>query len=102
MDQSAQPGGPLSWELFQEQYRRVRQRRHLCYPTRSDAHTSELKSLMRISYAVFPSKKKPIHTTILPTRAITATGVRVEQVLTPITYNNLVTSCLAQTTSSAI
>src|SRR3546814_10802848 len=31
--------------------------------TRSEEHTSELQSLMRISYAVFCLKKKKIHTT---------------------------------------
>src|SRR3546814_10428194 len=30
-------------------------------PTRSEEHTSELQSLMRISYAVFCLKKKKIH-----------------------------------------
>src|SRR3546814_8877253 len=30
----------------------------LTYPTRSEEHTSELQSLMRISYAVFCLKKK--------------------------------------------
>src|SRR3546814_10278389 len=30
---------------------------------RSDEHTSELQSLMRISYAVFCLKKKKVHTT---------------------------------------
>src|SRR3546814_7035204 len=29
-----------------------------CFPTRSEEHTSELQSLMRISYAVFCLKKK--------------------------------------------
>src|SRR3546814_10498176 len=32
------------------------------FPTRSEEHTSELQSLMRISYAVFCLKKKTIHT----------------------------------------
>src|SRR3546814_7031189 len=32
-------------------------------PTRSEEHTSELQSLMRISYAVFCLKKKKTHTT---------------------------------------
>src|SRR3546814_6871679 len=32
-------------------------------PRRSEEHTSELQSLMRISYAVFCLKKKKIHTT---------------------------------------
>src|SRR3546814_8182423 len=35
----------------------------LLVPERSEEHTSELQSLMRISYAVFCSKKKQIHTT---------------------------------------
>src|SRR3546814_1295949 len=33
------------------------------YLSRSEEHTSELQSLMRISYAVFCLKKKNIHTT---------------------------------------
>src|SRR3546814_2176664 len=33
---------------------------HAC-PRRSEEHTSELQSLMRISYAVFCLKKKPSH-----------------------------------------
>src|SRR3546814_8396281 len=33
------------------------------YPPRSEEHTSELQSLMRISYAVFCLKKKKTHTT---------------------------------------
>src|SRR3546814_10151974 len=32
----------------------------VCDPTRSEEHTSELQSLMRISYAVFCLKKKTI------------------------------------------
>src|SRR3546814_9557061 len=32
-------------------------------PVRSEEHTSELQSLMRISHAVFCLKKKPTHTT---------------------------------------
>src|SRR3546814_7797838 len=35
--------------------------------TRSEEHTSELQSLMRISYAVFCLKKKTIKITIMPT-----------------------------------
>src|SRR3546814_5691699 len=34
-------------------------------PPRSEEHTSELQSLMRISYAVFCLKKKKRHTTII-------------------------------------
>src|SRR3546814_6222415 len=33
------------------------------FPQRSEEHTSELQSLMRISYAVFCLKKKKTHTT---------------------------------------
>src|SRR3546814_4436834 len=33
-------------------------RRHAAIPSRSEEHTSELQSLMRISYAVFCLKKK--------------------------------------------
>src|SRR3546814_1321044 len=35
---------------------------HLFHPLRSEEHTSELQSLMRISYAVFCLKKKKTHT----------------------------------------
>src|SRR3546814_5707378 len=34
---------------------------HFCSQPRSEEHTSELQSLMRISYAVFCLKKKKIH-----------------------------------------
>src|SRR3546814_2646935 len=34
---------------------------NLSYPARSEEHTSELQSLMRLSYAVFCLKKKRIH-----------------------------------------
>src|SRR3546814_3481391 len=34
---------------------------NLCPDTRSEEHTSELQSLMRISYAVFCLKKKKTH-----------------------------------------
>src|SRR3546814_9690773 len=37
--------------------------RHLRDPGRSEEHTSELQSLMRISYAVFCLKKKTRYTT---------------------------------------
>src|SRR3546814_1038475 len=40
--------------------------------TRSEEHTSELQSLMRISYAVFCLKKKTIHTTDLISMIISA------------------------------
>src|SRR3546814_8858355 len=35
----------------------------ICARTRSEEHTSELQSLMRISYAVFCLKKKTLHAT---------------------------------------
>src|SRR3546814_6048075 len=42
--------------------------RHLDPPFRSEEHTSELQSLMRISYAVFCLKKKKKQTNTNPTR----------------------------------
>src|SRR3546814_1151628 len=42
------------------------QERGLWRPRRSEEHTSELQSLMRISYAVFCLKKKNTDTTELP------------------------------------
>src|SRR3546814_10763426 len=43
----------------------------LPFPRRSEEHTSELQSLMRISYAVFCLKKKiPTHTTPNPNHLI--------------------------------
>src|SRR3546814_2448413 len=41
--------------------------RNVLQPMRSEEHTSELQSLMRISYAVFCLKKKNNHTTIFTT-----------------------------------
>src|SRR3546814_8517835 len=56
-------GGGMSSRLFQE----LREERGLAYsvyafhsPYRSEEHTSELQSLMRISYAVFCLKKKNV------------------------------------------
>src|SRR3546814_7480452 len=51
------PGTPLrvSWRSTEGRRRRAR---------RSEEHTSELQSLMRISYAVFCLKKKKKHKTI--------------------------------------
>src|SRR3546814_4997483 len=43
-------------------------RKHGPHQTRSEEHTSELQSLMRISYAVFCLKKKNTHTSTLSTR----------------------------------
>src|SRR3546814_4405996 len=42
-------------------------------PCRSEEHTSELQSLMRISYAVFCLKKKNTHTLLCTRRAETIT-----------------------------
>src|SRR3546814_8736384 len=42
--------------------------RRLPYLDRSEEHTSELQSLMRISYAVFCLKKHKTHISIQPTR----------------------------------
>src|SRR3546814_3600176 len=39
--------------------------RHCARRTRSEEHTSELQSLMRISYAVFCLKKKKKHTELM-------------------------------------
>src|SRR3546814_1668819 len=59
-------GGPLDLERFQQVARRqqlfVRPGKQSHVP-RSEEHTSELQSLMRISYAVFCLKKKNIHMT---------------------------------------
>src|SRR3546814_1400942 len=45
-------------------FRRKDRRRPQCRQARSEEHTSELQSLMRISYAVFCLKKKNIKTTV--------------------------------------
>src|SRR3546814_8963862 len=54
------PGAPA--EQHRQGYRCYRRQLQHCVPFRSEEHTSELKSLMRISYAVFCLKKKNIHT----------------------------------------
>src|SRR3546814_10595650 len=43
------------------------------FATRSEEHTSELQSLMRISYAVFCLKKKKARKTLLRERSIMST-----------------------------
>src|SRR3546814_4609851 len=56
--------GLVTWEMrdgAEEAW--SEQRRSVPQPTRSEEHTSELQSLMRISYAVFCLKKKKINTT---------------------------------------
>src|SRR3546814_10486031 len=44
---------------------------HYCIPPRSEEHTSELQSLMRISYAVFCLKQKTSNQTITTNRQTT-------------------------------
>src|SRR3546814_8633116 len=52
-------GGPVGGEWQEaEPECRLDQRHALDRPTRSEEHTSELQSLMRISYAVFCLQKK--------------------------------------------
>src|SRR3546814_2679644 len=51
-------GGLIGQRLQQRQLRKLAQRRNLVQRLRSEEHTSELQSLMRISYAVFCLKKK--------------------------------------------
>src|SRR3546814_3230606 len=53
----AQPGNPMTARL-RNQPRHRRLPGSTGIPTRSEEHTSELQSLMRISYAVFCLKKK--------------------------------------------
>src|SRR3546814_6288452 len=45
-------------------------------PTRSEEHTSELQSLMRISYAVFCLKKKKKYNNTQPTQDIKVTQIK--------------------------
>src|SRR3546814_6335917 len=61
---SVVPAGLLH-HLAAVRTRRYRTAAHVCHevhqPERSEEHTSELQSLMRISYAVFCLKKKKQH-----------------------------------------
>src|SRR3546814_5442216 len=57
---------------------------------RSEEHTSELQSLMRISYAVFCLKKK---------KTIMIQPTHTQQYLTRITHNNVVTNKTIHTTT---
>src|SRR3546814_1852541 len=61
--------GPSAWRYPLQDARQLHEDE--C-PRRSEEHTSELQSLMRISYAVFCLKKKKIknHTTTTNTNAI--------------------------------
>src|SRR3546814_8112121 len=57
----AQPGRDVRLDTAFEGFERLgidRERRHASHVERSEEHTSELQSLMRISYAVFCLKKK--------------------------------------------
>src|SRR3546814_1157446 len=58
-------GGPgcTAWSDFGVVARMFARNRRCIMPDRSEEHTSELQSLMRISYAVFCLKKKniPLH-----------------------------------------
>src|SRR3546814_8179344 len=60
------PDGVISTEAFGERAPRVETADGVRELQRSEEHTSELQSLMRISYAVFCLKKKQIthHTTL--------------------------------------
>src|SRR3546814_3442465 len=51
-------GGPQAAMGWQDQWRRRSRRPLAIAEARSEEHTSELQSLMRISYAVFCLKKK--------------------------------------------
>src|SRR3546814_4440014 len=52
------PTSAISWLPCRVRVTRFRRQRLGAYPSRSEEHTSELQSLMRISYAVFCLKKK--------------------------------------------
>src|SRR3546814_6407508 len=61
--------------------REDRQQQPLAVPEgRSEEHTSELQSLMRISYAVFCLKKKTINTHTKQQDEKTKTSIRVTQI----------------------
>src|SRR3546814_10712080 len=55
-------GGGASRRAVQRDHRRIAGDRRGTDRQRSEEHTSELQSLMRISYAVFCLKKKNTHT----------------------------------------
>src|SRR3546814_3593214 len=61
----------------------VRGRLTLSADSRSEGHTSELQSLMRISYAVFCLKKKKTHTRTYNKREQTIDEVRAGQTKQP-------------------
>src|SRR3546814_10031329 len=53
----------LAWGYFGSNYQGLTYASPACGQGRSEEHTSELQSLMRISYAVFCLKKKNKHNT---------------------------------------
>src|SRR3546814_1464354 len=57
-DEGADPGGPRAALYLRRGADRSRRAHRPPRPLRSEEHTSELQSLMRISYAVFCLKKK--------------------------------------------
>src|SRR3546814_1130672 len=58
MPRSGRDGNRRRHELLQRKHRHSWRRRSLRHDGRSEEHTSELQSLMSISYAVFCLKKK--------------------------------------------
>src|SRR3546814_6264026 len=62
-DLSGRPGGRPIYGPRQGDRPRVRRRQRHLWHARSEEHTSELQSLMRISYAVFCLKKTTYTTT---------------------------------------
>src|SRR3546814_1405511 len=77
----------------QQQLRRQFHRR--CGEDRSEEHTSELQSLMRISYAVFCLKKKTTITQQKPTRYIIPTSIYTQHI--HLTHQNTTTDNLTVT-----
>src|SRR3546814_10377801 len=57
----AKAGAAVTWKIGRQD-RAAGERGRQRFPLRSEEHTSELQSLMRISYAVFCLKKKTIDT----------------------------------------
>src|SRR3546814_1451428 len=73
-------GGAGRCAEIAEEARRIEERRATQADGRSEEHTSELQSLMRISYAVFCLKKKTVQAltnpTITPTPIATSTNIQ--------------------------
>src|SRR3546814_6763333 len=51
-------GFAMQWQLYPDKAKRLKEISDAAKQARSEEHTSELQSLMRISYAVFCLKKK--------------------------------------------